>query len=114
MPPLSHAQWLLTRRLPALNLAGYSFPSSILTTGTATSRRLHQQQRLLSPSYSSSALLEFHHLGNHGFNESDYVNDDDLLLDDGEEDNTVQESGEWAKRTRNLSRSGWHYPPWRV
>jgi len=53
-------------------------------------------------------------LGNPGFDESydeDYDSDDDLLLDDGEEDNTAEKLSEWARRMRKLSGSGWHYPP---
>ncbi|KIM35048.1 hypothetical protein M413DRAFT_369576 [Hebeloma cylindrosporum] len=81
----------LTRRLSTLNLARRSSASSILTTGTSSSRRLHQQHPL-SRSYSSGALESEHR-------EFDTSYDDDEL-DDDYEDNTLQESGEWARIRR--------------
>ena len=79
-------------QLSTLNLTWYL---SILATGTSASCHWHQQQHPSSRTYSSGRLLELEH---HEFNTSYDYND----LDDGEEDNMLQESGDWASMRRSL------------
>ena len=100
----------LTRRLSKLNLSRRSSASSIMTSATIargnSSSSSRRTRHPLSRSVSSGALLETERdhraLLSSSFDEYDELENehDDDDIDDGQEDHTLQKSGEWAQRQR--------------
>ncbi|KAF8872210.1 hypothetical protein CPB84DRAFT_1854588 [Gymnopilus junonius] len=94
----------LTRRLSTLNLSRRSSASSIMT-GASSSRPTTGlgQRHPLSRSFSSGALVEQSSTSvlrrSYPRHEFDEFDDDDFLEEEeGEVDNTLMETGEWAQR----------------
>ncbi|KAF9474917.1 hypothetical protein BDN70DRAFT_884348 [Pholiota conissans] len=94
----------LTRRISTLNLSRRSSASSIVPNRSSTlssggtSRRPHP----LARSASSSALLDGERRGYDEYDEE---------WEEGEEDRTLEKSGEWAQRQRQSSKASSTAPP---